>query len=76
MLTTLPTWQQTVPIRENAIVPWHGAISARDGVLAATVMIIGAFLATIILLPIGCTVVLASYLVITLLYRRGSSDCR
>jgi 4-hydroxybenzoate polyprenyltransferase len=45
-----------------------GAISVRDGLLAAAVMITGALLVSLAALPIGCTVVLASYLVITLLY--------
>jgi len=45
-----------------------GAISARDGLLAAVVMIVGALLASLQWLPLGCTVVLVSYLAITLLY--------
>jgi 4-hydroxybenzoate polyprenyltransferase len=45
-----------------------GAISVRDGLLAATVLIIGALIACLTLLPIGCAVVLICYLVITLLY--------
>jgi 4-hydroxybenzoate polyprenyltransferase len=45
-----------------------GAISVRDGLLTAVVMIIGALLASLTLLPLGCTVVLVSYLAITLLY--------
>ncbi|HEY0184721.1 MAG TPA: UbiA family prenyltransferase [Rhodopila sp.] len=45
-----------------------GAISVRQGVLTAAVMIIGSLLASFVLMPLGCTLVLASYLVITLLY--------
>jgi 4-hydroxybenzoate polyprenyltransferase len=45
-----------------------GAISVCDSLLAAVVMIIGALLASLKWLPLGCTIVLASYLVITLHY--------
>jgi 4-hydroxybenzoate polyprenyltransferase len=45
-----------------------GSISVRDGLLAAGAMIIAALVASLTLLPIACTVVLVSYLVITLLY--------
>jgi 4-hydroxybenzoate polyprenyltransferase len=45
-----------------------GAISVRDGLLAAVAMIAGVLLASVALLPRGCTVVLLCYLAITLLY--------
>ncbi|MEA2738094.1 MAG: hypothetical protein QOH05_1401, partial [Acetobacteraceae bacterium] len=45
-----------------------GAISVRDGLLAAVVLILGALLFSLLLLPLGCTLVLVSYLAITLLY--------
>jgi 4-hydroxybenzoate polyprenyltransferase len=45
-----------------------GAIAVRDGLLASVAMIVGALLASLTLLPLRCTAVLLSYLVITLLY--------
>jgi 4-hydroxybenzoate polyprenyltransferase len=45
-----------------------GAISVRDGLLASAVMITGSLLASLVFLPLGCTVVLLSYLALTLLY--------
>lgn len=45
-----------------------GAISARDGLLAAAAMILSALLISLVVMPFGCTIVLATYLVITLLY--------
>jgi 4-hydroxybenzoate polyprenyltransferase len=45
-----------------------GALSVRDGLLAAVVLTVGALLASLELLPFACTIVLVSYLAITLLY--------
>jgi 4-hydroxybenzoate polyprenyltransferase len=45
-----------------------GAISVRDALLGAIVLIIGALAASLALLPLGCTAVLLIYLAITLLY--------
>jgi 4-hydroxybenzoate polyprenyltransferase/phosphoserine phosphatase len=45
-----------------------GAISVRDGLLAAGGLVVGTLLVSLWWLPLGCTAVLAAYLAITLLY--------
>ena len=46
----------------------RGAIPARDGVIAALLMITGSLMAGAVLLPPGCLAVLLAYLFVTLLY--------
>ena len=45
-----------------------GLISVRDGLALALALILGAMAASLLLLPFGCTLALAAYLVVTLLY--------